>query len=328
MMNLVTMAKVVKTVDGEWKSPLAEAILERWGCDRGTVYYYRASSNFLFVFKQAGKRYFLRFSDANEKAYSQIESEMKILEYLREQPIQVALPVKSINGNLIESVDTNIGTYLAVVLEALPGKQLEIEDLEEGDFYAWGRQLGHLHKIFKEMPAEYRSRRKSWQEQVEAADEQLPDDETAALEELNTIKNWAESLAYSNENFGLIHYDFELDNLSWSDEGIGMLDFDDCMNNWYVADIAFALRDILKTSDDMENPFVKAFINGYQSETKLDQQLLLELPMFIRMHNLFTFVNLLKIVEVPESVNLTEGLINLKEKLEKYIVKYRVSFSS
>lgn len=328
MMNLVTMAKVVKTVDGEWKSTLAEAILDRWAYDRGTVYYYRASTNFLFVFEKAGKKYFLRFSDANEKAYSQIESEMRILEYLREQPIRVALPVKSLNGNLIECVDTNIGTYLAVVFEALPGKQLEIEDLEEGDFHTWGSHLGHLHKIFKEMPAEYRSRRNSWQEQVDAVSEQLPDYETAALDELNTIKNWAEGLAQSNENFGLIHYDFELDNISWGEEEIGMLDFDDCMNNWYVADLAFALRDILKTSEDMENSYVKAFITGYQSETKLDQELVLEIPMFIRMHNLFTFASLLKIVDVPESVDLIEGLRNLKEKIEKYIEKYRVSFSS
>ena len=328
MMDLITMAKVVRTVDEKWKSSLAEEILERWGFDRGTVYYYRASSNFLFVFEKEGKRYFLRFSDASEKAYFQIESEIKILEYLRKQPIRVALPVKSKNENLIECVETDIGTYFAVVFEALPGKQLEIEDLEEVDFQTWGSQLGRLHKVFKGMPAEYYSGRRSWQEQLHAALEQLPEHETAALKELKIIKDWAGGLACSDENFGLIHYDFELDNLSWSDDGIGMLDFDDCMNNWFAADIAFALRDILKTSDDMENPLIKAFINGYESITQLDHQLVKDLPMFIRMHNLFTFISLLKIVNVPENIDLPEGLINLKGKLENYIEKYRVSFSS
>lgn len=328
MMDLVTMNKVVKTVDEEGKSTLAEGILERWGYDRGTVYYYRASSNFLFVLKKEGKRYYLRFSDANEKDYSQIESEMKILEYLREQPIRVALPVKSISGNIIECVQTNIGTYYAVVFEELPGKQFEVEDLAEVDFRTWGSHLGKLHKIFKEMPEDDRSGRKNLQEQLDAVCAQLPEHETAALKEVNTIKYWGKGLVRSNDNFGLIHYDFELDNLSWIDNEIGILDFDDCMNSWFVSDIAFALRDILKTSDDIENPFVKAFIAGYQSETQLDHRLVKELPMFIRMHNLITFASLLKIVDVPESITLTEGLINLKGKLEKYIEKYRVSFSS
>ncbi|WP_226641358.1 phosphotransferase enzyme family protein [Mesobacillus subterraneus] len=328
MMNLVTMAKVVRTVDGEWKSTLAEEILERWGYDRGTVFYYRASSNFLFVFKKAGKRYFLRFSDSNEKAYSQIESEMNILEYLRDQPICVALPVRSNNGNLIECIEVDIGTYYAVVFEALPGKQLEIEELEEDDFHAWGNHLGRLHKIFKEMPAEYRSGRKDVQDQLDDVFKNIPDYETAALKEFDAIKHWVGALGRSNENFGVIHYDFELDNLIWQDGEIGILDFDDCMNNWFVADIAYALRDILKTRDDMENPFVHAFIAGYQSETQLDQLLVKELPMFIRMHNLFTFVSLLRIIDVPESMDLPEGLINLKEKLKQYIEKYRNSFSS
>lgn len=328
MMKLITMQKVVKTVNDEWKSTLAEKILEMWGYDPGSVYFYRASSNFLFVFKKAGKNYFLRFSDAEEKAYEKIESEMKILEYLREQPITVALPVRSQYGNFIERVETKIGMYYAVVFNALPGKQLEIEELEEADFLTWGNHLGKLHMIFKQMPSEYRDARQSWQDQLSTAYEKLPIHEKAALVELNTINQWAKGLPVTNEHFGLIHYDFELDNLSWMDGVLGMLDFDDSMSHWFAADIAFALRDILKTSDDLENPFVKAFITGYQSETTLDQQLVNELPMFIRMHNIITFVKLLQIAEVPDGFYLTEGLINLKTKLEKYIQMYRNSFKA
>ncbi|MBT2680138.1 phosphotransferase [Bacillus sp. ISL-35] len=328
MMKLTTMQKVVETVNDEWKSTLAEEILEMWGHDPGSVYYFRASSNFLFVFKKAGKRYFLRFSDAEEKAYSHIESEMKILDYLRKQSIRVALPVKSLNGNFIERVETNSGMYYAVVFDALPGKPLEIEDLEEADFLNWGNHLGKLHRIFKQMPSEYRDGRQSWQNQLSTAHKKLPTQEKAALMELSTINQWAKGLPVTNDHFGLIHYDFELDNLSWMDEELGMLDFDDSMNHWFVADIAFALRDILKTSDDLENPFVKAFITGYQSETTLDRQLVHEIPMFIRMHNIITFVKLLQIAEVPDGFTLTEGLLNLKAKLENYIQMYRDSFKA
>ncbi|MFD1450263.1 hypothetical protein [Oceanobacillus sojae] len=34
MMKLSTMKKVMNTVNSEWRSPLGEEILERWGYDK------------------------------------------------------------------------------------------------------------------------------------------------------------------------------------------------------------------------------------------------------------------------------------------------------
>lgn len=246
MMNLSMMQKVVETVNEEWKSPLAENILERWGYDEGQVFYFRASANFLFVFKREGVHYFLRFSDASEKNLALLEAEMEILEYLREQPVKVALPVKSQNDRLIETVETELGTFYAVVFEALPGKQIEIEELELEQFFKWGSALGKLHEVFKRMPEQYRLNRESWRDQLTFVQNLLPVEETAARDELNEIFNWAESLEVTNDHFGLIHFDFELDNQRWEDGQIGMLDFDDCVNHWYAADIAFALRDLFE----------------------------------------------------------------------------------
>jgi Ser/Thr protein kinase RdoA (MazF antagonist) len=326
MMNLSTMKKVVATVDGEWRSSLAESILERWGYDEGSVYYFRASANFLFIFKRNEKTYFLRFSNSTDKDLSSLESEIKILEYLRTQPIRVALPVKSIQENYIETVDTDIGTFHAVVFEALQGKQFETEELQEEQFFKWGCALGELHTILKSLPDELRLQRKSWNDQLSLVKELLPDDETAALKELDQLMEWSQGLRISNENFGLIHYDFELDNQRWDHETIGILDFDDCINHWYVADIAFALRDIFKEEVNLNLPPVQEFLNGYRSQTELDSILIRDLPLFMRLHNLTTFAGLLKTVDIPESQDHPEWLSNLREKLLNYIEQYRSSF--
>jgi Ser/Thr protein kinase RdoA (MazF antagonist) len=73
MMKLSTMRKVVDTVDHEWRSPLAERILTQWGYDEGSVYYFRSSANFIFVFRKNGQRYFLRFNDACERDIKQLK---------------------------------------------------------------------------------------------------------------------------------------------------------------------------------------------------------------------------------------------------------------
>ncbi|WP_442598703.1 phosphotransferase enzyme family protein [Neobacillus sp. D3-1R] len=327
MMNLSMMQRVVETVNEEWKSPLAEKILERWGYDEGQVFYFRASANFLFVFKREGVHYFLRFSDASEKNLALLEAEMEILEYLREQPVKVALPVKSQNDRLIETVETELGTFYAVVFEALPGKQFETEELELEQFFTWGSALGKLHEVIKMMPEQYRLKRESWRDQLSFVQNLLPVEETAARDELNEILNWAERLEVSDDHFGLIHFDFELDNQRWKDGQIGMLDFDDCVNHWYVADIAFALRDLFEDEVDVNNESFQAFISGYKSETKLDFRLLEDLSMFRRMHNLVTFARVLKAVDIAESANHPEWLANLRVKLLNRLDQYRASFS-
>ena len=53
------------------------------------------------------------------------------MNYLSDNNIPVAKPVKSLSGKYIETVNTSIGTYYAVVFTALHGKQFEIEDLDK-----------------------------------------------------------------------------------------------------------------------------------------------------------------------------------------------------
>jgi Ser/Thr protein kinase RdoA (MazF antagonist) len=324
MMKLSSMKNVLLTVDGNWRSPLAETILEKWGYDPGSVYYYRSSANFLFIFKREGENYFLRFTDAKERSMAHLESEMQILESLRYEPVKVALPVASQDGNLIELAETSAGTFYAVVFEALPGNQFEVTDLDPEDFYRWGKELGKLHNIFKVLPDDVKAERNTCREQLSSAKESLPFRETAARDELTVLQEWMETLEINEDNFGLIHYDFELDNQRWQNGEIGILDFDDCMNHWYAADIAFALRDLLKTESDLTNPNVVEFINGYQSEFSITSNMAKDLHLFIRLHNLLTFTRLLEALDVPVT-ELPEPLINLHSKLEAYIENYRAS---
>lgn len=67
MMKLSTMKKVLDTVDSGWRSPIADLIMERWAYDAGTLFFWRASANFVFIFKREGISYYLRFNEASER---------------------------------------------------------------------------------------------------------------------------------------------------------------------------------------------------------------------------------------------------------------------
>ncbi|MDQ0176407.1 phosphotransferase enzyme family protein [Bacillus chungangensis] len=323
MMRLSTMKKVVATVDENWRSPLAEKILERWGYDPGSVYYFRSSANFVFVFSKEGKDYYLRFNEACERSLKTVEAETEILRYLCDKPIRTAQPVPSLNQKYVETIETELGTFYAVVFEALQGNQFEMEKLDKDHFYKWGSTLGRLHHIFKTMPEEYRDGRPSWKDRLQFAKTMLADEETYIKNELELVFQWAEGLQVSNEHFGMIHYDFELDNLNWEKDAFGVLDFDDCRTHWYVADIAYALRELSEYDVDLENPFVQSFISGYKTETELDMGLLKEIKWLMRMHNLESLASLLRSVDLTITSDDPDWLSELKEDLLGYIEEYR-----
>ncbi|MFC4409038.1 phosphotransferase enzyme family protein [Chungangia koreensis] len=323
MMRLSLMKRVVDTVDEEWRSPLAFELMENWGYDVGEVYYWRASANFIFVCKRDGKTYFLRFNDGNERTIEEIESELNVIQYLAEHSIRVAQPVKSKNDRYIETVQTELGTFHAVLFEEAVGEHLEFEELIEEQFFLWGSSLGELHEVLKKAPVVLQDGRSSWSDHLDFAERSLPQKDQATRNEIHFLREWAKNLEKTEDNFGLIHYDFELDNLKVKDHQISILDFDDCASYWYVADIVYALRDAGEF--DVHSPNIQKFMGGYRERTQLDDKLMEEAEGFSRMHRLLMYAKLIRTVDIEESADHPEWLTNLREKLVRKIEEYRQS---
>lgn len=326
MMKLKTMKTIVDTVDQEWNSAFAENIAGLWGYDAGTVKYYRASANFVFIFCREGEEYYLRFNRSDERNKDDIDEEIKLLNYLNDKTSNIVKPVKSKEDNYVESFKTDLGEYYAVVFAGLKGRQYEVDDIDTRQYYMWGKSLGNLHKLMDARPHDINIKRDSWKNHIEFIENNLPEDEIQAKKELKEVKRWSENLEITDENYGLIHFDFELDNLLWEDDKISILDFDDCSYYWYAADIAFALRDLFEDDIDLSDPNFKEFVKGYESKFKVDMEQLHDVPWFLRFHNLFTFTKLIRSIDMLDSTGNPSWLFGLKRKLKGKIDTYRNSF--
>lgn len=322
-MKLSTMKKVYDAAEGV---PMAEFILQRWGFDPGTVGFFRASANFVFIFRKEGKTYFMRCNDACERELGMIEAEVEVLQYLSQQSIRIAEPVRSQAGRFVESVETKIGTFYAVVFQALKGNLYEFEELEEARMKTWGRALGRLHQVCKEMPSNYAEHRPSWRDYLRFVEEVFVGEDTAALRELEQVRQWAEGLTVTEADFGLIHYDFESDNLCWDGDVVSALDFDDCARHWYVADIGYALRDLWSNGVDLTDPRFLEFMEGYTQETTVNEELLKDLPWFMRMHDLYTCARLIRSADLPKTVESPSWMPGLVQKVQGYVERYREGF--
>lgn len=323
MMKLSTMKKVMNRLYSEEGDSFIQQILEPWGFDEDTVAIVRASANFVLTFTLEGKRYFLRFNDSSEREYPSIEAELAIVRYLGEKSLNVAKPLPSIKGNDIEVAETDIGTFYAVVFEAMEGDHLDLEEMTERQVYLWGKALGNLHEHLKQLPESFKVNRPSWKERLIGAKDILPKQELAAHRECDRLLEWAAGLSLSKEHYGLIHYDFELDNVMFDHEAIGMLDFDDSSIHWYAADIVYALRDA--GDFDVENPVTRTFIEGYVSQTDLDLDILKSASGFERMHHLISLARLIRAVDIEEGGGHPGWLEELRVKLAGVIEKYRTN---
>jgi len=327
-MKLSTMLKVDSTVDTQWQSRIAERILEHWEHDPGSAQFFRSSTNFVYVFRKGGERSFLRFAESAERSGAEISAEMALLCWVASKGMTVATPIASKNGRCVETVEADLGTFHAVVFAELQGSQVDIEELSTAQFEVWGATLGKLHAMLHLYQDPRLSARSTWRDHLNMAQIYLPKDELRIQAEFDHITSWLSLLPVTATNYGLIHGDFELDNLFWQDETIAMLDFDDCSYSWYVADVAFALRDLFQTGVDLSNPSFCAFIRGYSEHYSLDEELLSHLPAFMRLANLLTYAKLVRAMDLAHDQDYPEAYTSLLLKLENWVHNYKASLLS
>src|SRR5260370_12422980 len=328
MMKLSTMLKVDSTVDTQWQSRIAERILEHWEHEPGSAQFFRSSTNFVYVFRKGGERSFLRFADSGERKGAAIEAEMALLSFLASKGMTVTTPIASKNGRCVEKVQTDLGPFHGVVFAELQGSQGALEELSTAQFEVWGAALGKLHAMMNLYQDARLSARRTWRDHLNMARIYLSKDEPRVQAEFDHITSWLSALPVTGTNYGLIHDDFELDNLFWQDDTIAMLDFDDCSYHWYVADVAFALRDLFETGVDLSNPSFRAFIRGYSGHYSLDEELISHLPTFMRLANLITYAKLVRAMDLENDQDYPEAYTSLLLKLQNWVQNYKASLLS
>ncbi|GAC1311342.1 MAG: phosphotransferase enzyme family protein [Ktedonobacteraceae bacterium] len=328
MMKLSTMRTVDRTVDTHGQSPIAVQILKQWGHDRGTVKFFRASANFIYHFRKGGKPFFLRFAANSERTRETIQAEIDLLQWVAARGMIVTPPIESCNGNFVETVVTDLGTFHAVVFGRLEGSHLEIEDLDDDHFWRWGAALGKLHSALEHYAGPGVSARRTWRDHLELVRASLLEEQSAVRSEFEQIASSLQVISVTHDSYGLVHCDFELDNLYWQGQTIGIGDFDDCLYAWYIMDIAFALRDLFRYRIDLNHSSFLACVRGYRAQHGLHAELVSQVPMFVRVARLLTYARLVRSMDLPPHAEDPAWLQSLRLKLETWLDDYRASLEN
>ena len=255
----------------------------------------------VIVSRNGENKHVLRISDLDDRSEEDYLAEAAFVHYLAQNGAPVADVIPSVHGRLAERVEADgkavyisLFAYAKGMLLADNGYRYRKGAPLSEYFYNTGKALGAIHRLSKAYAPVHRRPDYFDKYNMEYLDRLIPDEygelKTAVAKRLESFR----ALPQDNGCYGLIHFDFSDGNyhIDMETGAITVFDFDNCMNCWYMFDLAnlwlhnegwtrhetepgkrFAL---MRQCFDLQ-------LQGYKTETDLPEEMLEKLPLFIDM---------------------------------------------
>ena len=258
--------------------------------------------NLLFIVSRNGeKQYVLRVSATGDRTEEEYLAETEFVHFLAQNGAPVADVIMSLNEHPVECVEWEGKKAYLCLFEYAKGMLIsdngyryrEGAPLEEY-FFNTGRTLGILHRLSKRYTPAHR-RPAYFDKYNMAYIGRLIPDEYAALKDAIAKRLEAfRALPTDASVFGLVHFDFSDGNyhIDMRTGEITVFDFDNCMECWYMFDLANLWihgegwcrgeSDPEKRMGIMRRYF-DTVLAGYRTKTDIPESMLEKLPLFIDM---------------------------------------------
>ena len=260
--------------------------------------------NKIFIFSKGGeKKFVLRISATGDRTENEYLAETDFVHYLAENGAPVADVIPSVNCKLVEVVDDAEAPVFISLFEYAKGMLLadngyryrEGAPLSEY-FFNTGKTLGKIHALSKNFEPVADHHRPDYFDKynMEYLGRLIPDKyselKSAIAARLETFR----TLPTDAQSYGLVHFDFSDGNyhIDMDTGAITVFDFDNCMNCWYMFDLANLWIHNEGWTRQEPNPgkrfelMQQCFdlqLQGYKTETEVPDELLGKLPLFIDM---------------------------------------------
>lgn len=272
MLPLSEIWRISKTVDENWRSPVADAVAAAWGLPKGAARWLRSSATHVFVVPAPGGNEpppYLRFAPEGSPGGAKLGNSAPLLNGWAERGLGAVQPIPSTNGLLCETVETPDGRVVAMLVPAAAGAEVTVDDLSAGQAAEWGAALAGLHANGNVLPELAPPKVDVPPVPDQAAGMQQPGglpDRPMDLA-IRAVRDEIEALDPDQHSQGICHGDFELDNIRFGPGGVTFFDADEAHHGWFAADVALAVRDLTGTTlDSRERPeLLAAFLAGYRS---------------------------------------------------------------
>ncbi|MGM0847334.1 MAG: phosphotransferase enzyme family protein [Bacillota bacterium] len=251
------------------------------------------------IFRCTSKEGYYNARITNYKSFDEQLEEVIYTDFLFKEGFGVSPSIPSLNGRVVEKVTLEDKEVLSVLYKSAPGAHLSRNQWNAEVLKELGRQTGKLHRLSKKFekvhPIRYIN---DWHDNEEYAFlKYIPKEESTIREIAEKILSTIKTIPINDSNYGLLHGDLWLENiLVDKDLNLTMVDFQDCEKHFYIFDLAVPIYSALEYSFagggnivEYGRSITKAIIEGYQEENELSVEMVDNLPLFIKLKEIFEY---------------------------------------
>lgn len=238
--------------------------------------------------------------DASQENILGLIERLEFFDYLGARGIQVARPLHSVNGSVIETLGDHEEPCIVRAWHKLPGEHIaDLHPKNLSEFYqAWGAMIGRMHRLAQELHQwrgsactdEFGVSLLSWRREWELFYHWLQ--ETAVKQAWEGIKDELERLPVSRASFGFIHNDPHPGNILVNESGLALLDPEVANYHWFMTDLGICLNSEhsrighhskhKEALADLPDLFLRPFMQGYHSQNRLPADEYHRIRLFLR----------------------------------------------
>ena len=282
---------------------LARRVSSRWDVAEGSLEPVARTGNFVFRYKDGatGIVRYMRISPPDYRSLDQFEAEVDFVRYLDSQGVPVAAPVVSRRGKWVETIRTREdGDQFVAVFESVGGAIASWGRDEEANcrmIFERGKALGRMHHAAQNYRPSGDFSRFHWFEDDLFAHPQryFSRHDIVQRRHYESIIRWMLRRDATHQTYGVCHADFGSGNMFRRDDGSMIaFDFDDCVQHWFIYDLAVTIRNGAKMPFESRRRYVRAMLDGYAEEKDLCGDGAAEVEQFCHLGALYRYVTILR----------------------------------
>lgn len=271
--------------------------------------------NKIFICSKGGeKKFVLRISATGDRTENDYRAETEFVHYLAKNGAPVADVIPSVNGKLVEVIDGDCTASGAAGDDGASPVFISLFEYAKGMlladnayryregaplseyFFNTGKALGKIHALSKNFEPVAAPRRPDYFDKynMKYLGRLIPDKYIELKSAIAACLETFRALPTDAQSYGLVHFDFSDGNyhIDMDTGAITVFDFDNCLYCWYMFDLAnlwLHNEGWTRQETDPKKRFAlmqQCFnlqLQGYKTETELQDELLEKLPLFIDM---------------------------------------------
>lgn len=325
-----------KKIVEQYSDVILDEILFKYNFEKDRVKLLDGFESFIYECERDGREYILRVSHTGlRRSKEQLLAEMDYINYMADNGVPAARAVRSPQGNMIESADSN-PLFAGALFEKARGHRPKRELWQPKFIQQYGETVGRMHRLTKSYQAPGGFRRPDGMADLEGfAEKFLPPSEKEVIHEWNQLLDYLRTLPKGTDEYGLIHQDLHGGNFFVDDAGsMTIFDFDDSQYFWFIHDIAMCLLYVVphhcEKPEDLSNAdlFMEHFMTGYRRENQLDQRWILEIPTFIRLREMDLYIAIHRSMDLNDLDPWCASFMkNRREKIQNRVPYLELDFN-